>query len=354
MARVGINPARGMRSDYRPARIAITMLSYLPELSGYFTDRLDVLKLCVASLLCHTPAPYDLVVFDNGSCPQVVDFWRGLQREGHIDYLILSEKNIGKIGALQILFNAAPGEIIAYSDDDIFFYPGWLQESMKVLEAFPRAGMVSGAPVRNAALHAHESLDQLIQQPAPNLTVSYERRIPDEWEIDWAVSTGREPQAYLQETKELKDTVLKIPFQGDDANQENKGCCEAIASANHFQFIAYKEILLQALPAQWTGKLMGHMLELDQAIDDLGYLRLSTTTRTARHLGNTLSPQILTDAQNLGLKSESLAKHTDNLEHPAAVTSQRKSSRRHWLTSIPGARRLLVWAYKRLFDMLYL
>ncbi len=108
------------------------------------------------------------------------------------------------------LFNAAPGEIIAYSDDDIFFYPGWLPAHLEILAAFPKVGMVSGVPVRNAALHAHHSLDQLIQHPLPGLTFSFERRISDDWEKDWAASTGRDPQSHLQDTKDVQDTVLKI------------------------------------------------------------------------------------------------------------------------------------------------
>ncbi len=62
-----------------------------------------------------------------------------------VDDLLLSQRNIGKIDALRILFNAAPGEIIAYNDDDIFFYPGWLEAHLEILDSFPKAGMVSGA-----------------------------------------------------------------------------------------------------------------------------------------------------------------------------------------------------------------
>jgi len=59
-----------------------------------------------------------------------------------------------------------------------------------------------------------------------------------------------------------------------------------IGAANHFQFVAPKQVILQALPGKWTGKLMGSMIELDEAIDNLGYLRLSTAKRYTRHLGN--------------------------------------------------------------------
>ena len=154
MARVGINPARGKTSEYKPAHVTVTCITYIPDLTGYFEQRLEVLKLSLASLQTHTTRPFDLMIFDNGSCQPVVDLLRGLERAGQIDYLLLSRQNIGQIGALQILFNAAPGEIIAYHDDAIFFYPGWLEAHLKILEAFPQAGMVSGLPVLACACAA--------------------------------------------------------------------------------------------------------------------------------------------------------------------------------------------------------
>jgi Glycosyl transferase family 2 len=343
MARVGINPARGVLSDYHPAPISVAMITYIPDQSGYFADRLKILSLSLSSLLKHTPQPYDLIIFDNGSCAEVVNYLRDLQDAGRIQYLILSNTNIGKIGALQILFNAAPGEIIAYSDDDIFFNPGWLEPQLEILAAFPKAGLVSGVPVRNAALHARRSLDQLIDHPEPGITIRHDRSIPDEWEADWALSTGRNPRTHLAETQNWQDMVLKTNSAWE------AGCIEAIGSANHFQFVARKEILLQALPTEWTGKLMGHMLELDQAVDELGYLRLSTTRRYTRHLGNTLSPGMVAEAEQLGVTSSFL-------DNPSAQTdgiAVTEKSRKHWAVRIPGMRRVLMWTYKRLFDILY-
>jgi len=265
----------------------------------------------------------------------------------------LSDKNIGKIGALRILFTAAPGEIIAYSDDDIFFYPGWLPAHLEILDAFPKVGMVSGVPVRNAALHAHHSLDQLIHHPLPGLTVSFERRISDEWEKDWAASTGRDPQSHLHDTKDIQDTVLKISHSPGTAKSEDQTFVEAIGSANHFQFIARKEIILKALPAEWSGKLMGHMLELDQAVDDLGYLRLSTCTRTTRHLGNIINQEMLVEAEELGLNLNSVEYSKSRLPLSKNLSGKPGSHRKHWLNRIPGSRRILTWTYKRLFDILY-
>ncbi len=343
MSRIGINPARGKASTYQPARVSVCLITYIPEESGYFEHRLQVLKLVLASLDAHTTRPYDLLVFDNGSCPAVTQYLQSLKKDGMLDFLILSRQNVGKIGALRILFQAAPGEIIAYSDDDIFFYPGWLEAHLQILENFPQSGMVSGIPVRNAALHANQSLKKLSEQPDEDIRVIHERRIPDEWEIDWAISTGRDPQAHLAATAENQDMILR--------RQDAQGTtiCEAIGSANHFQFVGWKTRLLQALPDHWSGKLMGAMIELDEAIDQAGYLRLSTSQRFVRHIGNTLSADILKTARSLNLVT---ATDTDN-GLPVVSASPRINRKRPWLLRIPGSRRVLSWLYHRLFKILY-
>ena len=347
MARIGINPARGKISEYRPAKVSLAVLTYIPDLSGYFEHRLEVLQLALASLRAHTTPPYDLLIFDNGSCQTVVDALHKLQTEGKIDYLVFSRNNIGKIGALRLLFEAAPGEIIAYSDEDILFYPGWLPAHLAILESFPNVGMVSGTPVRDAARHACQSLERLRKEiengrqtaGTSGLSISFERRIPEEWEVDWAESTGRDPQQHLQETSDLKDMVLRVE------KPETGERCEAIGSANHFQFVGRKQVLLQVLPTVWSGKLMGHMIELDQAIDDLGYLRLSTVQRYTRHLGNALSHEVLEEAHKHGLMTGSGGGRK--------IKDKGRGGKRHWALRLPGSRRFLVAAYKRLFDILY-
>jgi glycosyltransferase involved in cell wall biosynthesis len=61
---------------------------------------------------------------------------------------VLSDKNMGKGGAWNFIFYAAPGEYVAYADSDIRFFPGWLRRSLEILEAYPKAGMVTARPMR--------------------------------------------------------------------------------------------------------------------------------------------------------------------------------------------------------------
>jgi len=321
MARIGINPFRGKLSDYRPARVTVALLTCIPHLEGYHRHKLEVLKRVLGSVLEHTTPPYDLMVFDNGSCRPVIEHLSQLKDEGAIDYLMLSPRNLGKIGAFHLLFNAAPGELIAYSDDDVLYYPGWLEAHLQILETFPQVGMVSGAPVRDRASRANTTLQRLRKEGAPGIGFTEEQRITDEWEADWASSTGRDPHAHLQATQDHQDVVL------------HKDGVEALGTATHFQFLSPKAVLTQALPEDWSGKLMGDMVELDEAIDRLGYLRLTTVERYTRHLGNSPDP----DAAHIQAQSQ-------------ARPGQRT---RHWLLRVPGMGRLLRALYDRLFVILH-
>lgn len=327
MARIGINPAREKVSSYKPERVTVAMLTYLPHLEGYFRSRFDILKISLASLFANTSAPYDLLVFDNGSCVPVVEYLTRLKSEGWIDFLLLSGTNIGKIGAFRLIFGAAPGDLVAYADDDIFFYPGWLEAHLSILDTYPKVGMVSGSPVRDAAERARSSLYRFIDDNRGGLSVSRERRIPDQWEIDWAVSVGRDPQAYLVSTVDQPDLILT--YRG----------VEAFGSASHFQFLAPKDVILRAIPEEWSGRLMGEMIQLDEAVDGLGYLRLSTVERTTRHLGNTISPDVIEDARGVGIK-------------PDAKPFSSKPGK-HWMMRLPGSRRLLSRFYDYLFRLLH-
>ena len=337
MTRIGINPARRKTSAYKPARVTAVVLTYIPALSGYFKQRLEILQLTLESMLSNATIPFDLIVFDNGSCSEVTGYLKNKQQQGDINFLFLSKENIGKIGALQIAFNAVPGEIIAYSDDDILFYPGWLAAQLEILDSFPNAGMVSGVPVRNASKHANRSLKNLTEQHESSISFHYEHRIPDEWERDWAISTGRDPEEHIKKTQDEKDLVLR--FQPPN----NRSFVEAIGSANHFQFIAPKSVITSALPNEWRGNLMGSMIEMDNAVDEAGYLRLSTVDRFTQHIGNIISEDVLEKAKSFGISASATEIHKPT----------ERSKQKHWLFHIPGARRVLTYIYNRIFEILY-
>ncbi len=327
MARIGISPTRKQTSTYRPAPVTVVVLVHIPHLEGYFTQRLDILKAVLQAIVQHTRYPHDLMVFDNGSCAEVGRYLQSLRDEGVLDYLLSAHRNIGQFNAIRMAFAAAPGEYVAYVEDDVLLYPGWLQAEMDVLKAFPEAGMVSGVPVRMATQLPHSALDAWLASPPPDVRVRRGRFVPDAWEADWAESTGRDPAEHLQATSTWEDIVVA------------RGGVEAFTAASHFQFLSPKALALQALPQGWFPQLMGPLERYDEAIDQMGYLRLATTQRYARHLGNVLTPALQSDLQALGLDV-----------HAPALRPRRRP---HWLLRIPGSGRLLWPLYRFLFRVLH-
>lgn len=277
----GVQPAT-------PADVLAAVIVYVPHLRGYFTNRLPVVGLSLQSLIRHKPLETMLVVFDNGSCEEVRNLLGAHMRRGEIDLLVRSRTNIGTPAALRLLLNMDLRPLIAYGDDDVFYYPGWLEEELEIWSAFPEAGMVSGVPTLDGADHAiGATLNAAEGQP--EIVMRAEAHIPAEWEADWASSTGRNPEARAEES--LRRPVAMLERRG----------VRAFVGATHFQYLGRTRELLSALPVQQTTSLMGNMRILDEALDRQGRMRLSTTRRVVRHMGNAVTDDLRREAAAMGL-----------------------------------------------------
>jgi len=51
---------------------------------------------------------------------------------------------------------------------------------------------------------------------------------------------------------------------------------------------------------------MGRMVEMDDRMDEKGYLRLCTLEKSIRIMGNVISPQVAALAQEMGLNAEAV------------------------------------------------
>jgi glycosyltransferase involved in cell wall biosynthesis len=330
MTRIGMNPARHRVSQYRPARITLGMLVYLPHLEGYFEHRFDVIKMSLATLTRHSDLPFDLMVFDNGSCVEVKEYLRGLMEQGLVRYLLVSGENIGKLGALRVLAGAAPGEVLAYTDDDTFFYPGWLSAHIALLDGFPNVGMVSGSPERSLFDHGIEATLRFGRSD-PETRMTTGRRIPELWEHEWAVALGKDPEEYIRRVADVDDILL-----------ERRGL-KAYATACHNQFVAPKDVLLRFLRGEWSGRLMGGLNELENDIDAAGLLRLTTVERTTRLIGNLVGPPMQAEARRFGIEIEG---------QPWRSFVPRRATIFFRILQWQPLRRLLQGVYNRLFWLL--
>jgi glycosyltransferase involved in cell wall biosynthesis len=241
---------------------------------------LDVLRLCLDSLLANTRHPFDLMIFDNGSCVEVQDYLIELRRRGNIQYLILSQHNLRKLGALDFLLSVAPGEIISYADSDVYFLRGWLDASIEILESFPEAGQVTAIPTADKVTDYCSSTYNGIRRDNTVVVETAEALIPRRFIEAHRASIGKSREAYDQTLGDRQDT--RVTRDG----------VSAYVSAQDFQYTTTREAIDEVLPLklkspeEYYDPLYSPAFEA--RLDELGFWRLSTVDYLVHHIGNTM------------------------------------------------------------------
>jgi hypothetical protein len=271
--RIGSNPNRQARAA-ELNKVVLAVVTHLPNMEGYHAERLEVVQTCLDSMTRNAGMDYSIAIWDNNSCAEL----REWVRQEINPEIFVESINVGKTaGRTAITRMLPPGSIVCYSDDDMYFYPDWLAPQIELLNHFPNVACVTGYPVRTSFRWGNENTKKWARD-THGAKLEIGRYLPEQWERDFAVSIGRDPSWHVNEYT-ASDNDARITYKGK----------QAYATSHHCQFIARSEVIGRIL--SWDGMAMGDERGLDNTLDELG-LRLATTERLTRHIGNVLHEEL--------------------------------------------------------------
>jgi N-acetylglucosaminyl-diphospho-decaprenol L-rhamnosyltransferase len=101
-------------------------------------NQLPYTRQCLAALEACTPAPFELVLVDNGSTDGTTEFVRRLPYQ-----VIFNDKNLGCAKAWNQGIRASKGSVVGILNNDIVLTKGWLE---RLLEFMARSGHAIVSP----------------------------------------------------------------------------------------------------------------------------------------------------------------------------------------------------------------
>ncbi|MBN1626772.1 MAG: glycoside hydrolase family 99-like domain-containing protein, partial [Deltaproteobacteria bacterium] len=111
-------------------------------------NQLEYSKMCVKSILEHTPEPYEIIFVDNGSTDGTREYLQKLAEGHEYIHLILNKNNLGFAAGNNQALHKAKGDYIVLLNNDVVVTEHWLERMIFYLEGHPDIGMVG--PMSNA------------------------------------------------------------------------------------------------------------------------------------------------------------------------------------------------------------
>jgi hypothetical protein len=274
--RKGVNPTKTDNLLIQKYYHRVIVPVYIPELTGYFTDSLEILQICLESLFITKNKGTAVTIINNACCQKVTDYLILKFKEGQIDMLIHNQENLGKVDPLVGAARSCHEQLITISDADVLFMNGWQEGVEEVFFHFPRAGMVSPVPSAKAynSFTSYTILYGIIRN-----NLKFENACDPEALRMFAKSIGREQDFYHDCHLEKQLVMSKKKFK-------------AVIGCGHFIATFRKQIFEFAPKVPSMKKILGNSENdyLDLPNDKAGYLRLATVNNYAFHLGNSKEP----------------------------------------------------------------
>ena len=272
--RIGMNPQKQEKKLNLETHHRILVVVYIPNEDGFYKNSFEVFKLCLDSLVTSINKKAAITIINNGSYHKVTDLLNEYISDDKIDTLIYHKKNIGKIDALIGAARSSREHFITYSDSDILFLKGWQENVETIFETFPNVGSVSPIPYRFGLNYGTSSLFKYIL----NGKLKYK------------------PQAIPENFSAHNRYLDSINWKNDETDNciwpvVEKNNMKAVVGSGHQVLTITRDMVFKTVPMKPSLTLVGGDSEykyVDEPIDKIGKLRLSTYHNYGYHMGNTV------------------------------------------------------------------
>jgi hypothetical protein len=268
--REGINPAKVDHQLPEFGRHRVLVPVHVPHARGYHRHAIEILRLCLDSLIATTGDRACITVISNGSSAETVALLMRYFDDGKLDQVVLNDANWGKVDAVVTAVHGRFERFFTVADADVLFLPGWLDAVERVFRAFPEAGFVTPSPNPSLAF-VHSSATVLSALARREL--SWANVVPAADLDQFAHSIGR-PDYFTERHRRAQMVV-------------SRGGATACVGGGHFVFTMRRDVRTR-IPHLPTLQAMGEALSgrFDEPPDRAGAWRLATTRAYARHMGN--------------------------------------------------------------------
>jgi hypothetical protein len=248
---------------------------YIPHTDGYFAEAIAVLRLCLRSLRATINQEVSVTVIANGCGDEALKVLHEEYARGWIDQLCINQINRGKVDAIVAAARGAFEPLITFTDADVLFKHGWLQNIEKVFTSFPESGFVS--PIPNPTKPWYHTSATLwgagLRGELRN------KKVVNEEDLDhFARSIGN--LDYFPAAVRQQQLIIERDGQ------------QVLVGGGHFVCTVRREVIA-GIPKEPTLKSCDGNSEarwLDQPPDKLGFWRLATTQGFVYHMGNLTEP----------------------------------------------------------------
>lgn len=93
----------------------------------------------LANTIYGCKTPFELIIADDGSHDECIDYLMDLYQKKLVSTLILNVgENMGVGEGMRRCFGVAQGEYLVKADADLLYKPGWLDEGVRMMNRFPQ------------------------------------------------------------------------------------------------------------------------------------------------------------------------------------------------------------------------